>query len=673
MQFLVPGFLWALSALAIPVLIHLFQFRRYKKIYFSNVQLLQEAVNQQKRQQKLKHLLILAARMLALAALVFAFAQPYLPAQGITPGTQGRKVVLVVDNSLSMSRKGTSELTVIQEARQKAQEILDQLRWDDQVIILTGVIENYFPKWTSPSEAREWVKALPLSAHPWHWATQLEQAKYHLGDDSEEAWVFLISDFQNDKTEILNTNSGLKIFPIQVKQSSKIKNISIDSLWLDKPFVQLAKINTLNVVVKNHSPDTLKDVLLELSLDNKKQFNRKIHLAPGELRVEQANILVNQRGHIKGEVFITDGLSDFDNQLGFALNTSDKPKVALLYNEAEEIGVFERILGDTSLFDWVAMPQSRWVKNEVDQAQAIILSAPKTMDNDLYQSINEAINQGKSLMILPGRQSDIAALNRLLSSYNLRYGKATEDTSELIRIDYQSFLYKNAFVYEEEFPLLPTVWFRYHLPKNQAQSLLSFGGSYDFLQVKKTSTGAHIFLAAAPFNALYTDIENNNVVVPTLKNFAFGAGSIRPLYLSLDQTEIIQLPVNQLGKDAALSMNQDKKAAFIPYQKQFANRVELYPDLRNLNEGFYSITYQKETLGLVYFARPSSESIQDYVSASQLAEWFHFSELDLSRLSTSTKEELQSTLKGSTLWEYFLILCLLFLTIEIALHLFWRK
>ncbi|MBK6884084.1 MAG: BatA domain-containing protein [Flavobacteriales bacterium] len=81
MSFLHPAFLWALTALAIPVLIHLFQLRRFKRIDFPNVRFLAEISQQTRARKKVQHWLVLLARLLALACLVLAFAQPYLPSK----------------------------------------------------------------------------------------------------------------------------------------------------------------------------------------------------------------------------------------------------------------------------------------------------------------------------------------------------------------------------------------------------------------------------------------------------------------------------------------------------------------------------------------------------------------------------------------------------------------
>ena len=76
MTFLYPSFLWALTALSIPIIIHLFNFRRTTKVFFSNTRFLRQIKEVTTAKRKLKHYLILASRLLFLLFLVLAFAQP---------------------------------------------------------------------------------------------------------------------------------------------------------------------------------------------------------------------------------------------------------------------------------------------------------------------------------------------------------------------------------------------------------------------------------------------------------------------------------------------------------------------------------------------------------------------------------------------------------------------
>ncbi|MBO7227129.1 MAG: BatA domain-containing protein, partial [Bacteroidales bacterium] len=78
MQFINPLYLIGLLAVAIPILVHLFNFRRYKKVYFSNVAMLQQLQSQNKKQSQLKHRLILLCRLFAVVFIVLVFARPVL-------------------------------------------------------------------------------------------------------------------------------------------------------------------------------------------------------------------------------------------------------------------------------------------------------------------------------------------------------------------------------------------------------------------------------------------------------------------------------------------------------------------------------------------------------------------------------------------------------------------
>src|ERR1700722_15531164 len=102
MNFLFPSFLYALSAISIPIIIHLFNFRRYKKLYFSNVRFLKEVVQESHSKSKLRQLLVLICRCLVIAFLVFAFAQPFIPVkQGVT-ASGAKAISIFIDNSFSM-------------------------------------------------------------------------------------------------------------------------------------------------------------------------------------------------------------------------------------------------------------------------------------------------------------------------------------------------------------------------------------------------------------------------------------------------------------------------------------------------------------------------------------------------------------------------------------------
>ena len=84
MSFAYPEFLFALAAISVPIVIHLFNFRRFKKVYFSDIRFLKDVEIETKSRNKLKNLLILLSRILAITFLVMAFAKPVIQLE-ITP------------------------------------------------------------------------------------------------------------------------------------------------------------------------------------------------------------------------------------------------------------------------------------------------------------------------------------------------------------------------------------------------------------------------------------------------------------------------------------------------------------------------------------------------------------------------------------------------------------
>ncbi|MEK7401182.1 MAG: BatA domain-containing protein [Gemmatimonadota bacterium] len=104
MGILAPAFLAGLLAIAIPVLIHMINRERRETIAFPSLMFLRKVPYKSVRRQKLRHLLLLALRCLAVAIVVAAFARPFFERQlaAAPTATDGREVVILLDRSYSM-------------------------------------------------------------------------------------------------------------------------------------------------------------------------------------------------------------------------------------------------------------------------------------------------------------------------------------------------------------------------------------------------------------------------------------------------------------------------------------------------------------------------------------------------------------------------------------------
>ena len=162
MKFVHPEILWALSALAIPIIVHLFNFRRFKKVLFSNVAFLKEIKQETQSKSKLKHLLILFARLLALACIVLAFAQPYLPGASQNQVAGDRAVSIFLDNSFSMQSEN-QDGPLLELAKNKAIEIASSYSPTDKFQLLTCDFEGRHQRLVSREEVIDLIQEVQIS------------------------------------------------------------------------------------------------------------------------------------------------------------------------------------------------------------------------------------------------------------------------------------------------------------------------------------------------------------------------------------------------------------------------------------------------------------------------------------------------------------------------------
>ena len=136
MHFKHPEILYFLFLLIVPILVHLFQLRRFKISYFTNVRFLKELSIQTRKSSKIKKRLLLATRLLLLTCIILAFAQPFFEAKDSKNATN--EMYIILDNSFSMQAKGKKGELL----KRAVQELLENTPETTQFSLLTNT-ENY--------------------------------------------------------------------------------------------------------------------------------------------------------------------------------------------------------------------------------------------------------------------------------------------------------------------------------------------------------------------------------------------------------------------------------------------------------------------------------------------------------------------------------------------------
>ena len=247
MNFVYPNFLWNLLFIAVPIIIHLFYFRRYKKVYFSNTTILNEIKDERSSRNKLKHLLVLLSRILAIIFLVIAFAQPFFKNKN-THKTGSNFISIYVDNSFSMNAEGNGQL-LFDEAKEIANEIIKSCSGNDKIQILSNDFEAKHQRFVNKTEAFNFLKDLKVSSAIRNSKTVFERQKNTFKSQSTENIIYQLSDFQ--KNSILLTGDTSYTTNIVKLSTTQKRNVFIDTAWFSNSFQLKDATNKMIVKFRN--------------------------------------------------------------------------------------------------------------------------------------------------------------------------------------------------------------------------------------------------------------------------------------------------------------------------------------------------------------------------------------------------------------------------------------
>ena len=224
MQFKHPEILYALFLLIIPIIVHLFQLRRFQKVPFTNVEFLKSVTIQTRKSQQLKKWLTLLTRLLLLAAIIFAFAQPFTSeTKGLNTTTE---TVIYLDNSFSMQAKGEKGELL----KRAVQDILSTLDDSEELSIFTN--NDVFRNVTLKTVKNDLLQLEYSSNQLPYNAAYLKGKKLFSTNRSSIKNLILVSDFQQNNSALnIPKDSLVRTRLVQLQPVNK-NNISIDSAYI---------------------------------------------------------------------------------------------------------------------------------------------------------------------------------------------------------------------------------------------------------------------------------------------------------------------------------------------------------------------------------------------------------------------------------------------------------
>lgn len=441
MRFVYPEFLWAFTALSIPVIIHLFNFRRYKTLYFSSLQFLKFVDQQTRSTQKLKHYLVLALRLLAFSALILAFAQPYIPVEN-TNGSSGKPVIAIyIDNSFSMTAKGT-EGELISEARELARKIINEASLETAFLLHSNDLSGIEKRLLTKPEALEYLDKIEPGAMVRQlddvitWQRGVLDNEHQTGKRIATRQHILLSDFQKNSTSFteVKPDESNYYYPIQFTPQEK-SNLYIDSVWFSSPIVKIGTNNELNIRLVNESDQDLTNVEVKFKIN---AISRDVFMdiPAKDNAVTVINYTEKEKGYKSGKITVNDRQLFWDDDYFFSYRVDDRSDVLIMNGENSSQNV-EQVFRLEPFYSVTSISENAFTADALKGKELLVMNGLNEIPSGLTEQLISFAESGGSISIIPGPDIKQGSYNAALSDLNMPIlGRISTQGTRIKKIQY---------------------------------------------------------------------------------------------------------------------------------------------------------------------------------------------------------------------------------------------
>lgn len=639
MQFKHPEILYFLFFLIIPILVHLFQLRKFKTEFFTNVKFLKELDIQTRKSSKIKKYLLLATRLLLLTFIIIGFAHPFIKAKN--SNKSANELYIVLDNSNSMQAKGKQGELL----KRAVQEILEHAPESLNFSLVT-CSDNFWN--TDIKSIQKELQNLDYSASSFQVEEILSKIRAHKSAFNKN--IIIISDGVGLPSNELKNNEDQSIFYIPL-EAEKSKNTAIDSVYINQT---LDNFYEITVKLTSFGFDNQQ---LPISLHNQTKL-----VAKTIVNLDAASKTINftiPKEDFHGFVSIDDNSLDFDNTYYFTISNPQKSKV-LSIGSAEKYNFLKRIYSEKE-FDFQNSELSSLDYNIIEKQDAIIINELDDIPQSLQTNLKAFVAKGGNLILIPNSESALASWNSLLSNFgNFQYQQLIPQENKVTSIQYSHPLFSGVFekkVTNFQYPSVQKYW----KVKNSYSSVLEYNNQLPFLvAIPKEIATVYVFTAA--INKLNSNFQNAPLIVPVFYNMVQNnqKTGVKSLIINDEKPYIIS---SILDKDQIVTISNEKER-FIPIQQFFNNKIKLSFDENPKKAGNFSVLSKEKSIDHISF---NYNRIESAISNPNFDSFENFDKVDsISTFFTS----IDSGRIDSQIWKWFIIFALVCIVLELLIQKF---
>ena len=549
MEFVNPVFLWGLLALGIPIIVHLFNFRRFRKVYFTNVKFIQDLQQKTQRHSQLLHLIILFLRMLAIASLVLVFAQPYIPDKSVNKNTFSNEITSIyIDNSFSMEAVSMNG-QLLDEARNKAREIVSAYPSSGLFQILTNDFEGRHQRLMNKDEILENIDEIKFSP-AFRKLSEVVARQTDLLHDypGQGIDIYILSDFQKSFADVakIKSDSMLNIYFVPLIPN-KTGNLYIDSCWFESPVFQVDQYMLLKARIKNSSDESYEKIPVKLVINDRQRAIASFDIAAGDVAEVKLPFTIHETGVQSGMVEITDHPITYDDQFFISYKVSQTIPVLCINGNGENN--YLKALFRDSAFTFRNAFEKNLDYSSFPDYNLIILNELKSLSSGLIQDLKKFVTEGGSIIVIPAESIITEDYKDMLGSFNSGYPDALDTINTRISdIDVHHPLFENVFIDNNRKKLqenidLPSVFKHYKIvaPIRSSQQNILMLQNGDIFATATPADQGFVYLFAVPFRDQYSNFPRNALFVPAIYNMALLSEPKQKLFYILGKDEAVSV------------------------------------------------------------------------------------------------------------------------------------
>ncbi|MDX5443287.1 MAG: hypothetical protein LPJ89_05815 [Hymenobacteraceae bacterium] len=492
-------------------------------------------------------------------------------------------------------------------------------------------------------------------------------------DNPERKQVFFYSDFQKSAFNpkalgLLDTLNEYYFVPLA---SSTAKNVFVDYVFVDDEFIRLNQATPLRIRLFNSGSETAEGCNVKVYIDDVQVSALSLDLEPQQYQEAQVNFTLSDFKQKLCRVEVEDYPVSFDNTFYFTLKASDK--INILEITPQPNSAVQRLYTNEPLFVFNSVSMAGLNYKAIEQADLVVVNGLEVLDEALAENLKKFTEAGGNVVVVPSENVNAGSYTSFLNKLGVRNVQVApglqSEKYELAAPDLSNAFFQNVFQEFDRKMLMPKAtqvltW------RRSERDILRYKRGGSFLSSFNSGAG-NVYVFSAPFAANSSEFSSHALFVPVMYKLAMRSyrSDHAPAYTLGSGT--IYLPVQATDTRKGVFKLVQDSVAIIPEQQIRNGNLVFTTPADMTSAGFYNVVQGNENVATLAFNYSKKESLLEQYSAEDLRQFIAPGQKNVHVYDTakgvSVKEQFEKQNFGVPLWKYCLILCLIFLMVEILL------